>query len=362
MSHLIGQLLAGRYRIEEHIGEGGMACVYKAWDTQRATWLALKLLREDLSQDPVFLRRFRREAQTLERLQHPNIVRTYGQEQDDLLAFIVMDLVEGNSLRAEIFRQQGKPFSPERVLQVMGPVASALYYAHHLGMAHCDVKPANILIDTSGRVLLSDFGVARLTDGAATLTMMSSGTPAYMAPEQIIGHDPTPATDIYSLGIVLYEMLTGGERPFTGEKAQTTGSTAEKVRWEHLNLNPPSICPLNPDVSPALEKVVWKCLDKEPGRRYSSALRLMEAVEGAINAPEIVNVEIEITLVENPIPVEIDQTEIEITAVERRAAPKAGLTGKLTQHLPRSRKSWALTASAGLLLMLNWFNGQLPKA
>ena len=362
MSNLIGQLLAGRYQIEEHIGEGGMARVYKAWDTQRAAWLALKLLREDLSQDPVFLRRFRREAQTLERLQHPNIVRTYGLEQDDLQAFIVMDLVEGNSLRAEIFRQQGQPFSAERVVQVMRPVASALHYAHHLGMAHCDVKPANILIDDSGRVLLSDFGVARLTESAATLTLLSSGTPAYMAPEQIIGQDPTPATDIYSLGIVQYEMLSGGERPFTGEKAQTTGSTAEKVRWEHLNLDPPSMRSLNPDVSPALEKVVWNCLEKEPGQRYTSALRLMEAVERAIDAPDMLDVETEITLVEDQAAVEIDKTLVEITAVQRRAVHRTGLTGRVARHLPRGRKSWALTASAGLLLMLNWFNGQIPKA
>ena len=150
MSNLIGRLLAGRYRIEENIGEGGMARVYRAWDTQRAAPLALKLLREDLSQDPFFLRRFRREAHTLERLQHPNIVRTYGLDQDDLLAFIVMDLVEGQSLRTEIFRQQGQPFTPQRLLQVARPVCSALYYAHHLGMAHCDVKPANILIESSG--------------------------------------------------------------------------------------------------------------------------------------------------------------------------------------------------------------------
>ena len=361
MSKLIGRLLAGRYRIEENIGEGGMARVYRAWDTKRAAPLALKLLREDLSQDPVFLRRFRREAQTLERLQHPNIVRTYGLDQDDLLAFIVMDLVEGHSLRTEIFRQQGQPFTPERLLQVTRPVISALHYAHHLGMAHCDVKPANILIDTSGRVLLSDFGVARLTDSAATLTMMSSGTPAYMAPEQILGLELSPATDIYSLGILLYEILTGGERPFTGERASTTGSTAEKVRWEHLNMAPPSIRSLNPDISPALEKVVWKCLEKEPERRYTSALHLLEAVEGAIRAPEMLAIEAEVSLPEYPSPVLITQTDIEKTAQERLVIRKPGITSRVTRSLPRSRRSFALTAAAGLLLVLNWFVGQMPK-
>jgi eukaryotic-like serine/threonine-protein kinase len=282
MSYLIGEILAGRYRVDTYLGEGGMAQVYRAWDTERAASLALKLLRADLAQDTVFLRRFRREAVMLERLQHPNIVRMYGFEQDDLLAFIVMDYISGTSLRSEIFRSQGQPLPAAHILDVLRPTCSALHYAHRSGIAHCDVKPANILLEEGGRVLLSDFGVARTTENATAMTVVSLGTPAYMSPEQIRGEEPTPATDIYSLGVVLYEMLTGGERPFTGERARTTGSTAEKVRWEHLYLDPQPLRSLNPGLSTGMEAVVEKCLAKDPHQRYTSPLDLLQALEAAV--------------------------------------------------------------------------------
>jgi serine/threonine protein kinase len=282
MSYLIGEMLAGRYRVDAYLGEGGMAQVYKAWDSERAASVALKLLRADLAQDVVFLRRFRREAVVLESLQHPHIVRTYGFEQDDLLAFIVMDYISGSSLRTEIFRSQGRPLAAERILELLRPTCGALHYAHRNGIAHCDVKPANILVEDGGRVLLSDFGVARTTENATAMTAVSLGTPAYMAPEQIRGEDPSPATDIYSLGVVLYEMLTGGERPFTGERARTTGSTAEKVRWEHLNLVPQPLRSLNPGLSTGLESVVEKCLEKDAQRRYASPLDLLDDLEAVL--------------------------------------------------------------------------------
>jgi serine/threonine-protein kinase len=277
MSDLVGRTLLNRYRVLELVGRGGMAEVYKVYDQERATHLALKLLREDLAQDPVFLRRFKREAQTLAKLQHPNIVRFYGLEQDELLAFILMDYVDGESLRTEIFRARGQGMSPERILEVMTPICSALHYAHRRGMVHCDLKPGNVMIEKTGRVLVSDFGIARMTD-AATATMVGAGTPAYMAPEQIKGADPTPQTDIYALGVVLFEMLTGGERPFTGEQAPITGTTGEKVRWEHLNLEPPSPRKWNQAVTSELEAAVLRCLDKNPQSRYSDIQDLLSAL------------------------------------------------------------------------------------
>ena len=280
MSELTGQILAHRYRVENFLGRGGMAEVYKVWDQERATYLAMKLLREDLAQDPIFIRRFKREAQTLAKLQHPNIVRFYGLDQDDLLAFMLMDYVNGTSLRAEIFRSQGKPFSNEKILEVISPICSALHYAHRQGMVHCDVKPGNILIDKSGHVLVSDFGIARMSE-SATATMVGVGTPAYMAPEQARGENPTPQTDIYSLGVVLFEMLTGGERPFTGESAQITGSTSDKIRWEQMNLKPPSLRKVNPNVSPELEAIIQKCLKKEPDLRYKNTIEFVSALEVA---------------------------------------------------------------------------------
>jgi serine/threonine-protein kinase len=171
MPSLVGQTLCNRYRVDDQIGRGGMAEVYKVWDKDRTTYLALKLLREDLAQDRVFLRRFKREAQTLAKLQHPNIVRFYGLEQDDMLAFMLMDFVEGTSLRAEIFQLDGEPMATERIVEIMRPVCSALNYAHNQGMVHCDAKPGNIMIDSSGKVLVTDFGIARMTD-SATATMV----------------------------------------------------------------------------------------------------------------------------------------------------------------------------------------------
>jgi serine/threonine protein kinase len=274
---LINQTLMERYSVHEYIGRGGMAEVYKVWDRQRAVFLAMKLLLDDFAEDVVFLRRFRREAQALATLQHPHIVRFYGLEQDGPLAFILMDYVHGKSLRREIFTSvQGIAYN--RVLGIMRPVCSALHYAHNKGMIHCDVKPSNILIDHKGDILVTDFGISRMSD-SATATLVGMGTPAYMAPEQVRGLDPTPQTDIYALGIILYEMLTGGERPFTGEKARTTGGTGEKIRWEQLHLEPRSPRDYNPAIPKELESVIEKCLSKMSQNRYQNSLDLLNAIE-----------------------------------------------------------------------------------
>jgi len=280
MKSLVGQTLKNRYQIEEHLGRGGMAEVYKVWDNHRSTILAMKVMHEDLAVDKVFMRRFRREADTLARLQHPNIVRFYGLEEEGRLAFMLLDYIDGDNLKLKIFDAAG-PYPSADILQVMQGVCQALAYAHKEGLIHNDIKPGNIMINQHGQVLLADFGIARLAD-AATATMVGAGTPAYMAPEQVKGLDPVPQTDIYALGIVLYEMLTGGERPFTGEQATTTGTTSAKVRWEQVNLTPPSPREYNPDISPALEDVVLKCLAKNPDQRYQTALDLLNALERAI--------------------------------------------------------------------------------
>lgn len=277
MSNLVGEILSGRYRVDSFLGRGGMAEVYKVWDNQRMVYLAMKVLHQDMAEDRVFLRRFQREAQTLEKLQHPNIVRFHGLEREGRTTFMLMEYIEGVSLRTAIF-DASSALSLGRIKGVMRSVCGALYYAHKLGMVHCDIKPANIMLDKYGEVRLTDFGIARVTDGA-TATLVGAGTPAYMSPEQILGRNPVPQTDVYALGIVLFEMLTGGERPFTGDQAQATGGTGEKVRWEHLNLSPPSTRRWNPSVSPVLDAVVQKCLQKRPEDRYANALELLNAFE-----------------------------------------------------------------------------------
>ncbi len=275
MESLKGKTLKNRYRVDEELGRGGMAEVYKAYDQKRAGFVAIKLLREDLSRDKVFIRRFEREAKTLAQLQHRNIVRFYGMERDGLDVFIVMDFIEGKTLRDLIFSTK-EPLSIKRITDILEPICSALHYAHEMGIVHCDIKPANIILAKNGDVMVSDFGIARSMD-AATSTLVGVGTPAYMAPELIKGEDPTAQSDIYSLGITLYEMLTGGERPFTGEHASITGTTAEKVRWEHLYGKVVSPRKKNKAIPKYIELAVMKCLDKDPKNRFQSVQELFNA-------------------------------------------------------------------------------------
>jgi len=286
MNDMLGRVIAGRYRVDAFLGKGGMAEVYKVWDQNRSVFLAMKVLHSDLAEDKVFLRRFRREAQTLAKLQHPNIVRFYSMEQDGDMVFILMDYIEGITLRKEIF-QAKQPFTYQRILEIMTPVCSALFYAHKSGFVHCDIKPANIMINSNGTVAVSDFGIARMTE-SATATLVGAGTPAYMAPEQARGESPTPQMDIYALGVILYEMLTGGERPFTGESARTTGSTSEKIIWEQLNLDPPPLRKFIPNISPKVEEVVNKCLSKEPAKRFASVNDFLTELTRAFSPDPVV--------------------------------------------------------------------------
>jgi len=285
---IIGTVLNNRYRVDEFLGRGGMSEVYKVWDQKRMTTLAMKLLHDDLALDKVFLRRFKREAETLAKLQHPNIVRFYGLEQDGYTAFILMEYVEGVTLKHKIFASDHSGMQIDQIHQVTRALCSSLGYAHSLGLIHCDLKPGNVMIKQNGSVLLADFGIARLTD-AATATMVGAGTPAYMAPEQVKGLDPVPQTDIYAMGVMLFEMLTGGERPFTGEQTTTTGTTSAKVRWEQVNLDPPSPRLYNPDLSAEMGKIILTCLAKDPANRYQTTsilLNIFERTIGIENQPD----------------------------------------------------------------------------
>ncbi len=279
MPDLISRLLLNRYRVESFIGRGAMSEVYKVWDSQRNTHLAMKLLHEELALDAIFLRRFQREARTLAQLQHPNIVRFYGlEEADEVLVFILMDYVEGSTLQREI-RQLHAPLSYTRVLEIFRPVCSAIHYAHLQGMIHCDIKPSNILIHLNGNVLVTDFGLAHLVEGSSGLSVISGGTPAYMSPEQVRGDTLTPQTDLYSLGVILFEVLTGGQQPFTGEDPNAASTIRDNVLWEQVNKPAPSPRAFNLDLTPEIESVVLKCLAKAPSERYGSAIDLLVALE-----------------------------------------------------------------------------------
>jgi len=281
MSKLVGYTIGGRYRVDEFLGRGGMAEVYKVWDQQRTTFLAMKVLHESLAEDQVFLRRFRREANNLAKLRHPNIVRFYEWGEANELVFMLMEYVPGITL-SRALKRGSQPFTPRQAMSIIQPVCSALHYAHEQGLAHCDIKPSNIMLDEKGGVFLTDFGIARVTEGAATATMVGAGTPAYMSPEQVDGADPTPQTDIYGVGVVLFEMLTGGERPFTGERASITGTVGEKIRWEKRKLSPPSPREYNPEISPEVEEVVLRCLAKDRRVRYASVTVLLDELLRAV--------------------------------------------------------------------------------
>jgi serine/threonine-protein kinase len=284
-----GQIIQNRYRVIEFIGSGGMADVYKVYDKSRRVYLAMKILKGDLAEDRDFIRRFLREGRWLDELQHSNIVRFYGLEEDQQFIFMLMDFIDGRTLKTEIFRDK-KPFIKEKIWLIMNSVCKALSYAHQSGFVHCDVKPANIMIDRLGQVFLTDFGIAQELD-ATTSSMLGFGAPAYMSPEQVKQQELTPRSDIYSLGVVLYEMLTGGRRPFDGARAEVTGTASHKVQWEQVRLQPPSPRIYNPNISPELENIVMRCLEKRPSKRYQSTMELLANLQRALQPldPEILN-------------------------------------------------------------------------
>lgn len=279
MQDLIGRTLLDRYRIVRFIGRGGMAVVYEAWDEKRAAAVAVKLMHEDLAEDAVFLRRFAAEAKTLASIDHPHIVRFLGFEEGRGLAFMVMEFVNGVPLRRQL-SLLGRPLTLPETLGVLQPVCGALHYAHQLGIYHCDIKPANIFIDQGGKVILGDFGIASLSD-SATVTFSTPGTPAYMSPEQCLGGQRLDGrTDIYSLGITAYEMLSL-DRPFKGDTTVSQGSRAERVRWEQVNATPPPLHDTNPAIAPQVDGVILRALEKEPTQRYQEVVEFCSALHEA---------------------------------------------------------------------------------
>jgi len=280
MTDLVGTVLRDRYFLRQLVGSGGMADVYLAWDQLRSAKMAIKVLRRDLALSPRFFQMFAKEAEVLRRLEHPNIVRLYEFERDGDIVFIVMDWVEGSSLRQKILDRK-KPFTPDEISPILQPVCSALNYAHQSQIYHCDVKPANILLHVDGRVLLTDFGVARLASDRT-----GGGTPPYMAPEQFVGGSVDARTDVYALGVTLYEMLSGGQVPFRGDSPNSRGSTVrERIAWEHLNMPLPPLSQFNPVISSAVEEVVATALSKDHAQRYISTMALREAFEYARMEP-----------------------------------------------------------------------------
>lgn len=259
-------LLNERYQLIEPLGKGGMAAVYRAQDLMLARFVAIKVLRGEYARHPAFQARFRQEARAAANLTHPNIVTVYDFGMDGEHLYLVMEYVPGMDLKTMIRRRA--PFSTEETLKLMIQACAGLGYAHRAGLVHCDVKPHNLLVTPDQRVKVTDFGIARALASIRSdeRSEVVWGSPLYFSPEQAAGLPPSPASDVYSLGVVLYEMLSG-RLPFEGE-------TAPELARKHREEAPPPITDLVPDIPPALARVVHKVLSKEPSARYRTADQL----------------------------------------------------------------------------------------
>ncbi|HXF57219.1 MAG TPA: Stk1 family PASTA domain-containing Ser/Thr kinase [Actinomycetota bacterium] len=264
------RVLAGRYELDSLLGRGGMAEVYLGTDRVLGRRVAVKVLSPEFARDSSFVARFRREAQSAAALNHPNVVSVFDTGSDDGTHFIVMEYVEGRTL-AQVIREDA-PLLPERAVEIASAVAMALAVAHEHGIVHRDVKPGNIMLTRAGDVKVMDFGIARaITGESLTQTATVLGTATYLSPEQAQGEAVDARSDLYSLGVVLYEMLTGTP-PFTGESPVA-------VAYRHVAEDPVPPSRLNPDVPPDLDAVVLKCLAKNPANRYQTARELAEDLE-----------------------------------------------------------------------------------
>ncbi|WP_454164158.1 Stk1 family PASTA domain-containing Ser/Thr kinase [Gordonia iterans] len=262
------ELLSDRYELGETLGFGGMSEVQFARDLLLHRDVAIKILRPDLARDPMFYLRFRREAQNAAKLNHPTIVQVFDTGEADTpdgpLPFIVMEYVDGETLR-DVLRSDG-PIPQRQAMTWMADVAAAMDFSHRAGIVHRDMKPANVMIDHQGAVKVMDFGIARaMDDTSATMTQTSAvmGTAQYLSPEQARGIKVDPRSDIYSMGCVLFELITG-EPPFTGDSPIA-------VAHQHVHEDPRRPSQVNPDVSPELDSVVMKAMSKNPANRYQTS-------------------------------------------------------------------------------------------
>ena len=269
-----GTMVDGRYRIVSRLGAGGMADVFLAEDEQLGRKVALKLLYQRFAEDPGFVERFRREAQSAAGLQHPNVVSVYDRGSYDGTYYIAMEYLPGRSLK-QLIRDEA-PLDPVRAIDITLQILRAARFAHRRGVIHRDLKPHNVIVDDQDNAKVTDFGIARAGASDMTETGSIMGTAQYLSPEQAQGHAVSAGSDLYSIGVVLYEMLTG-RVPFDAESAVT-------IALKHVSEAPPPMTVINPSVPPELEQVVMWALNKNPVDRPANADQFITALEQARSA------------------------------------------------------------------------------
>lgn len=259
-------LLNGRYRLVAQHGSGGMAVIYKAVDQVLGRTVALKILRPSLTKDPSFLARFRNEARAVANLSHPNIVTVHDVGNDGQTQYIVMEFIEGQDLK-KIIRSEGI-LTVRRTLDLAIQICAGIGFAHRAGLVHADLKPQNILVTKDDIVKVTDFGIAQALTDTQPMPRQDVvwGSPHYFSPEQARGEKPTPASDVYAIGIVMFEMLTG--------RLPYTGASQQELAMAHLRDRVPLATEFNPSVPEGLAKIIYKVMSKEPSARYRMADQL----------------------------------------------------------------------------------------
>ncbi len=269
MDKYVGKKLDGRYEIRELIGIGGMANVYRCYDTIDDREVAIKILKDEFLNNEEFIRRFKNESKAIAVLSHPNIVKVYDVSFGDMIQYIVMEYIDGITLKEYINQQ--KVLTWKETVHLVTQVLAALSHAHSKGVVHRDIKPQNMMLLADGTIKVTDFGIARFSNSTRTMTEQAIGSVHYIAPEQAKGDITDGKTDIYSMGVMMYEMLTG-KLPFDGENAVS-------VALMHLQLTPDAPRTVNPSIPEGIEEITLKAMQKQPGDRYQSAQDMLSDID-----------------------------------------------------------------------------------